>query len=159
MGLILSKFSDYVKLCKKQPYSRIGVAIDKSMRSAAALCRGIMLSKIFNSNLYIIHVVPKKLPYATTQKIEMPYESYEFLLREGKEELEFAKNMAEEAGVKAECILLEGDPAEEILNFVENNEIDLLIVGKKEKGDFLKNLGSVSESIVRRSKIPVLVEI
>ncbi|MCS7098252.1 MAG: universal stress protein [Candidatus Methanomethyliaceae archaeon] len=155
----MSKFSDYVKLCKKQPYSKIGVAIDRSMRSAAALCRAIMLSKIFNSNLYIIHVIPKKLPYATSQRIEMSYESYEVLLKEGKEELEFAKSVAEEAGVKAECILLEGDPAEEILNFVENNKIDLLIVGKKEKGDFIKNLGSVSESIIRRSRIPVLVEI
>lgn len=155
----MSKLSEYFRICKKGPYSRIAVAIDKSMRSAAALCRALVLSKTFNSKLYVIHVIPKKLPYALSQKIEIPYEKYEILLKEGQEELNFARKLAEEIGVNMETVLLEGDPAEEILNFAEKNEIDLIIIGKKEKEDYLKNLGSVSEAIVRRTRIPVLVEI
>lgn len=155
----MSGFSEYVRICKRGPYSKIAVAIDKSMRSAAALCRALTISKTFNSKLYIIHVIPKKLPYGASRKIEIPYEEYETLLKEGQEELNFAKRVAEEIGLNAETVLLEGDPAEEILNFVEKNGIDLIIVGKKEKGDYMKNLGSVSETIVKKSKIPVLVEI
>ncbi|MEM4706504.1 MAG: universal stress protein, partial [Candidatus Methanomethylicaceae archaeon] len=64
-----------------------------------------------------------------------------------------------EIGLNAETVLLEGDPAEEILNFIEKNGIDLIIVGKKEKEDYIKNLGSVSETIVKKAKIPVLIEI
>lgn len=155
----MSKFSDYFRICKRGPYSRIAVAIDKSIRSAAALCRAFTISKAFNSKLYVIHVIPKKLPYATSQKIEIPYEKYEALLKEGLEELNFAKKVAEEIGLNVETVLLEGDPAEEILNFVEKNGIELIIVGKKEKEDYLKNLGSVSETIVKKSRVPVLVEI
>ncbi|MCQ5341158.1 MAG: universal stress protein [Candidatus Methanomethylicia archaeon] len=154
----MSKIDEYVRICEVLPYRKILVAIDNTFRSAKALCRAIMIAKKFNSKLIIIHVIPKKLPYAQSKKIEPPKEIYEHLFNEGKEILDHAKKIAMDAGIDAEIVLLEGDIAEEILNFVnKEGDIDLIVIGRKDK-EITKYLGSVSEKIAKESKIPVLIE-
>jgi len=50
-----------------------------------------------------------------------------------------------------------GDPAEEILNYVENEDIDMIIVGTHGRKGFEKILfGSVARRIIRMSPVPVL---
>ena len=154
----MSKIDEYIRVCKVLPYRKILVAIDNTLRSAKALCRAIMIAKKFNSKLIIIHVVPKRLPYAISMKIEPPKEIYEYLFNEGKEILDHAKKIAIDANIEVETILLEGDPAEEIINLINKEEdIDLVIIGKKDK-EITKHLGSVSEKIVKESRVPVLIE-
>ena len=66
------------------------------------------------------------------------------------------KKIGEKEGVKVETELISGDPAEEIVKFV--NEDDLIILasqGRKGLNRFL--LGSVSEEVVRNAPCSVLV--
>ena len=68
------------------------------------------------------------------------------------------KTAAEDAGVEVEPLILEGHPAEEILNFAEKQDSDMIVIGSLGKTDIERFLiGSVSEKIVRNAKVPVLV--
>jgi nucleotide-binding universal stress UspA family protein len=65
---------------------------------------------------------------------------------------------ARDAGLQVEPTLLEGHPAEEIVNFAEKNGVDLIIVGSLGKSGIERFLiGSVSENVFRNAKGPVLV--
>lgn len=49
-----------------------------------------------------------------------------------------------------------GDPAREILNLIEEEKIDMVVMASRgEKGQF--SFGSVSEKVVRNSKVPVVI--
>lgn len=54
--------------------------------------------------------------------------------------------------------VLTGDPAKEILKFIESEEIDMVIMGTHgRKGLEHVFFGSVAENVLRRSPVPVLV--
>lgn len=53
---------------------------------------------------------------------------------------------------------LKGHPGNEIVNFAENNDIYLIVMGTPGKtGTDRFLMGSVAEKVVRKSKVPVLV--
>ena len=62
------------------------------------------------------------------------------------------------AGLEAESVILKGSPAEKILDFADEHDIDLIVVGSLGKSGIERfALGSVSEKVVRHAKVPVLV--
>ena len=68
------------------------------------------------------------------------------------------KKEAKDASVEVEALILEGHPAEEILDFAEKQDIDMIVVGSLGKTDIERFLiGSVSEKVARNTKVPVLV--
>jgi len=77
---------------------------------------------------------------------------------EGKKATEYVENIGRAANIEVESIILEGNPANEILNFAEKNELDLIVMGTHGKTGIQRFfVGSVSENVVRHSKIPVIV--
>jgi nucleotide-binding universal stress UspA family protein len=65
---------------------------------------------------------------------------------------------AKAAGLDAESIVLKGNPAERILNFAEEQNVDMIVVGSHGTSEFERLvIGSVSEKVARHAKIPVLV--
>ncbi|HEY5974844.1 MAG TPA: universal stress protein [Geobacteraceae bacterium] len=67
------------------------------------------------------------------------------------------KNAAD-AQVPLDIKVAYGDPADELINFAEREEIDVIVIGSTGKG-FLKRkvLGSVSDKVVRHAKCSVYV--
>ena len=67
------------------------------------------------------------------------------------------KNAAE-AEIPLEIKVAYGEPAEELLNFAEREEIDVIVIGSTGKG-FIKRklLGSVSDKVVRNARCSVYV--
>ncbi len=51
----------------------------------------------------------------------------------------------------------EGYPAEEILKKVAEIKVDLIVMGAHEKGLIHTFLGSVAKSVLRRSRVPIVV--
>ncbi|MCX8182182.1 MAG: universal stress protein [Candidatus Methanomethyliaceae archaeon] len=152
------RFEEYLKKCEMPQYLKIAVAIDHSMRSARALRRAISLAKAFCSKLYVIHVIPTKLPFAKKAHVAPPPEIYEIQYEHAKEVLSSASKAAKDEGIEVESVMLEGDPAEEIIRFSKENGIDLIVVSSKEKEGTLKHLGSVSSKVVEEGKSSVLIE-
>ena len=72
--------------------------------------------------------------------------------------LDTAKELCEKEGIRVSSALLEGDPANEIIDYVEENGIDKIVMGSRGLSAFKGMvLGSVTYKILSRVKIPVTV--
>ncbi|OPY25539.1 MAG: Universal stress protein [Methanocella sp. PtaU1.Bin125] len=62
------------------------------------------------------------------------------------------------AGLEVSTDILQGDPAEEIIRLAGEEKADMIVVGNVSKTNIeYMYMGSVSESVVRKSPCPVLV--
>lgn len=71
-----------------------------------------------------------------------------------------AKEMLKDLSVNVETVLLYGDPADQIADYLDENEVEMVIMGSQGVGiSRLRQvfIGSVTSKIVRHSKQPVLV--
>jgi nucleotide-binding universal stress UspA family protein len=83
---------------------------------------------------------------------------YGILKTEAQKAISKVKEYGEASGVKVKEVLLEGHPSSEIIDFAENNDIDLIVMGTLGKTGLDRFLmGSVAEKVVRNSKVPVMV--
>ena len=72
--------------------------------------------------------------------------------------LEDAEETADDHGVEIETEMVEGDVTKSILAYVADNDVDHIVIGSHGRtgaGRIL--LGSVAESVTRRSSVPVTV--
>jgi len=78
-----------------------------------------------------------------------------------KNEAKYLTDLSENLNTKNitnKSILLQGDPAFEILKYASENEAHLIIMGSHGRGTFYDAfIGSVSKSVLKNSKIPVLL--
>lgn len=151
-------FEEHVKSCTIAPYKKIAVGVDHSYVSAMVLERALKLAKIFSSSLLIIHVVPTVMPFETKQGLAVDMSYMEFMKAADADVIQSAKKRLAEAGVKGEVLQLEGEPAEEILGALEEEKVELVVVGSKEKAGTLVHLGSVSKTVSEKAKCSVLIE-
>jgi nucleotide-binding universal stress UspA family protein len=73
------------------------------------------------------------------------------------ERLAAAATRARAAGVPARFEVLAGPPGETLRRFAAEQEMDLLVVGRRGRGLSARLLGSVSADLVQHSSVPVLV--
>jgi len=74
----------------------------------------------------------------------------------GREAIEDATGFLEAAGVTVESEIREGDPAAEIIDCAEENDVDLVVMGTR-RGDYSQSMvGSVSQQVIEQSPFPVL---
>lgn len=78
--------------------------------------------------------------------------------KETEKRLEVTKKELEERGLKARVIVRQGAPVEQLLDIADTENVSMIVLGSTGKGFFEEMLmGSVSESIVRKAKCPVMV--
>ena len=140
-------------------FSNILVGVDGSESSKKALQKAIDLAKALNATLHIVSVV-KPIELAAIDYI--PPEDIEEYEHEQIEKikpcLNEAKKLAEENGLKPNVKILEGDPAEELMDYADDNNCDLIVVGYRGKGGFKRLLlGSTANNLVKYANQSVLV--
>ncbi|GAB6161289.1 universal stress protein [Desulfothermus naphthae] len=137
---------------------KILCAIDFGEMTSKVIDYGKTLGGCLNSKIYLIYVV-HSLDAIEQFSVPKSYrEEYE------KQMIEQAKARIEDlkkeffSDMDVEFVLKIGNPAKEILSFIESKNIDLVVIGaitKKDMGEFL--FGSVGEKIIKLSKVPVVV--
>jgi nucleotide-binding universal stress UspA family protein len=135
------------------------VAIDGSEHSKKAVELAIDLAHLWNTSIYFIHVRRER------ENIPRGYEEYARL--EGISPSEFyarvngvepfvsgAEKKAKVRGIgKIECIIEQGDPANEILRTAERIDADLIVMGSRGLGRFSRAiLGSVSTKVLNHTE-------
>ena len=123
------------------------VATDGSELVKRAVDLAIEIAKLSEAKLYAVYV------------IELGgHHSKNHPRAEGKEATAYVEKIGRVANVEVESIILEGNPANEIIDFAEKNDIDLIVMGTQGKTGIQRFLiGSVSENVVRHSERAVLV--
>ena len=138
-------------------YKKILIATDGSEPNKKAISYGIELAKLSGAKVNVVYVVD------TAAFASIPMDAgwemmYELLQKEGTEVTQNIVEDAKASGVEIEGLLLEGHPSHEIIEFAQNNDIDLIVLGTLGKGGLDRFLlGSVAEKVTRNSKVPVLV--
>jgi nucleotide-binding universal stress UspA family protein len=110
------------------------------------------------AKIYAVYVIDTS-PYRSVPLDQIwSKQTLDEFVRSGHEATSYIEKIGNAAGVEVESRVLKGHPAEKILNFAEDNNIDMIIVGSLGKSGYERVLvGSVSEKIIRHAKVPVLV--
>jgi len=138
-------------------YRRILITTDGSEPNKKAVSYGIELARLSGAKVNVVYVVD------TAAFASVPMDAgwemmYELLQKEGNEAIQQIVDDAKASGIDIEGSLLEGHPSHEIIEFAQNNEIDVIVLGTLGKGGLDRFLlGSVAEKVTRNSKVPVLV--
>nr|WP_255420833.1 universal stress protein [Methanosarcina sp. MSH10X1] len=139
------------------------IATDGSKYSQNAVLHGMELAKLMGAKVYALYVFNKDEYAPPVLETPVPLGSdwniTEATLRqEGNDAIQYAKKVAEDKQVDYEGAVVEGDPANEILEFAEQNKVDIIVMGTLGKGGLERFLlGSVTDKVVRHSKVSVLV--
>ena len=135
------------------------VATDGSEAARRAVKSAIEFAKLSETRLYAVHVVSLGFyPITLSTNAEWKKALEEQLMTEGKQATAYVENAGRAANVEVESVILEGNPAEEIIDFAEKNDFDLIVMGTHGMTGISRFLlGSVAENVVRHSKKTVLV--
>ena len=138
-------------------FRSILVADDMLEDSQPALDEAVNLAKLFRAKLTIVTAIPLVSP---AFGVPVPIgESFTALLDAASKRLDAVKERLLHEGVpEVETALLEGDPVEGVVQFVEKNRPELIVVGSRglsAAGRFF--LGSVSDGILHHTHCSVLV--
>lgn len=133
---------------------RILLPVDGSPFSERAASYGIFLSKSLGAEISLIHIL-KVAPAAKLDPEEIKRKKIQ------QAEICFSSiiSKAEKEGLRIDTkILASRKIPQTILNEASDNEYDLIIIGSHGLSGFRKLiLGSVTEEILKKSTIPVLV--
>ena len=138
-------------------FKKIFIATDGSEQNRRAIEYGIELAKIAGGKLFVGYVVD------TAAFASIPMDAgwemmYELLGTEANDAVQKVEQLAKQAGVEVETVVLEGHPSNEIIEFAQKNGIDVIVMGTLGKSGLDRFLlGSVAEKVTRNSTVPVLV--
>ncbi|AYK06387.1 universal stress protein [Brevibacillus sp. 7WMA2] len=143
-------------------FDKMVIALDGSQLSPKVQEAAILFARENKSSLTFVHVVKELPAYVTSQLVFMVHDVQSEYLGEakkyGQELLDQACEAAEKEGVQCEAILLQGDPANELLALVKEKNADLIMMGSRGLGDFKElMLGSVSHRITQLAPCPVFI--
>lgn len=135
---------------------KVLLATDFSSESEFALHHAVAFARDREGTLLVLHVRP--IPQASAGEGMLHagvVSSDPEALRERVEEM--ARSITEEEGVPAEAMVVDGDPAAEILRVARDEEVDLIAIGTHGRTGVRRVLmGSVAERVLRRAPCPVL---
>jgi nucleotide-binding universal stress UspA family protein len=111
----------------------------------------------FGSNLILFHAYDT-LVVAASESAGMRYYDYAAAARTEKRQLEPLAQQARDAGVTCDVVVRPGLPADQILAFAHERQIDRIVMGTHSPGPIGKLLvGSVAEAVLRTAKLPVYI--
>lgn len=148
-------------MSKESIFSNIMLATDGSEIAKKAADSAIKIAKLNNAKLYAVHVIsPGEISVTLhdPRDVEWKKAMKERFEAQGKEATAYVETSGKIVNVPVESAILEGNPADEIVNFAEKYDIDLIVMGTLGKTGIQRFLlGSVAENVIRHSRKPVLV--
>jgi nucleotide-binding universal stress UspA family protein len=141
---------------QKAIISKILVAVDGSDESMYAADLATSLSKEHNAELYALHVIHADID------LFGPHETSEFITsmkNEGEKYLNKVKLKANQKNIQIKTEIISSmNISGGILDYAEENNIDLIVIGTRGRSGFKKLLlGSVASHVITYAHCPVLV--
>jgi universal stress protein A len=130
------------------------VDFSEASRKAVQYAREFALS--MGASIYLLSVVE---PRPMAVDISLNYVPLEAdLEKASQEDLELILQDLKKGGLKADCGVEIGNPADVILDKIDEFDVNLVIMGSHgKKGLSRLIMGSVAETVVRKANCPVLI--
>jgi len=136
-------------------FKKILVATDGSEKNKAAVEEAMRIGRICGSEVFAVYVMDQS-PLESASVDVVVGDTWAVIQQEAKATLDRTSAMA--GGVNLKTITLEGKPADGIIRFAKENEIDLIVIGTRGKRGIERLLlGSVAEQVIRSAPCKVLV--
>lgn len=136
-------------------YENILIPTDGSDSAQEAVDHGIELAKTVDAKVHSLYVVETEATYFITADLDD--EEMDEYKEYGEELVTAVTNEASAEGVDAQGAVKVGKIAQEIVEYAEDHDIDLIVMGRRGRGSIEQYLGSIAEKVVRMSEIPVTV--
>ena len=136
---------------------KILVPTDLSEFSPVAMDYARPLAAQYQAQIYMIHVITDEPPIACSININLENHT-RTTSNSSNPEIEqfFTEQIKQDKNVV--CIIRRGEASKEILNFAEEEQIDLIVLSTHGRtGLSYVIMGSVAEKVVRHSTVPVLI--
>jgi Universal stress protein UspA and related nucleotide-binding proteins len=138
---------------------RILFASDFSKASGKAFTTAVTMAKANRATLTILHVIVPFVPIIPEQYINT--DTWEQVDRQARRwsqrQLGKLTERAKKAGIRAVGLLLEGDPAQQIVRTARSKRADLLVVGTHGRTGLTRFfVGSVAARVVATASCPVV---
>lgn len=136
-------------------YKTIVVGIDGTEYAKNVASTAIRLAKLTDAKLYAVYVSDVSNIVPTSVEWQLVAEN---LKMEAETAFASIREKAEELGVSCETVSLSGSAAQELVQYANQVNADLIVVGAAGKKAIERLLlGSVSEKVLRTAKQNVLV--
>ena len=139
---------------------KITCCVDFSENAETACKTAVEMATKFGARLYIVHVLPPVVNplLVDSEWVLPPVEPKKALIIRVEEKLQEMYGSKIEKGIKAELIVLDGHVSSEILKFVEEKQIDLVIMGAYgASGMGLVIFGSVAKRVAHKAPCSVMI--
>ncbi|PSP27422.1 universal stress protein [Halobacteriales archaeon QH_2_65_14] len=135
-------------------YDEILLPTDGSPGSEAAVEHAIHTAAVNDATLHAVHVIEMTEVGDLTQDVP----GTESDVEEDVQSLFVpVKNAATRADVETTTAIIEGNPPEKLIDYLEQKEIDLVVMGTHGKSGISRVLlGSTTEEVLRNTPVPIL---
>ncbi|AFZ72640.1 universal stress protein [Natronobacterium gregoryi] len=141
-------------------YDRILLPTDAEKGTELATEHAIAVAAHTDAELHLLSVVDSDVYSSYTgDEYVHEFEGLEAALEQtGEHALEAVAESAREAGIEPEPVVRHGTPHEEIIDYAEEADVDLLVMGSKERsGEYRRLIGSVTDRVARLASRPVTI--
>lgn len=137
-------------------YDDILVPTDGSTSATAAVEPACEIAAKFDSRVHALNIVNLG-DIATGAEYTLPKDLIDTLESQGEKVTERIAARAREAGVETVTQVIDGFPAADILDYAEENDIDLIVMGTAGRTGLNRFImGSTTERLIRHADMPVL---
>ncbi|AGB30036.1 UspA domain-containing protein [Natrinema pellirubrum DSM 15624] len=141
-------------------YDKILLPTDAAEGTELAIEHAVAVAEDTGADLHLLYVVDSDVynSYSGDEYVH-EFESLEAALEHvGEEALESAAEAARDAGLEPTTVVRHGRPHEQILEYADEADVDMLVMGSKERsGDYRQLLGSVTDRVARLASRPVTI--
>ena len=137
---------------------RIAVCVDFSNITPKVLEWSGEEAKKFGAKVELVHVLEETMPRLAQELLEL-HTLYDKLREVTEKRLDdYKEELTSKYGVEVETKILNGEPFDAILDYLEETKPDLVVVGAHgKKGVKRILLGSTSEKVARKSPVNVVI--
>ena len=138
----------------KNRFKKILVPLDGSENSFRGLNQAIIIARNGHAVITGVYVTPLSPPASVEQKAYIK----NYLLKNANKFLKKAKTRSAQNGILFYEKIIHGDEGPRIVKFAHDKNFDLIIIGSRGMSSVKEIfLGSTSNYVLHKSKIPVLI--
>lgn len=132
------------------------IPTDGSERAEQAAQRGFDLAKQLDAEVHVVSAADSSLATGVGYSGDSPHMRRR-LREQATDRAEFIGQKASERGLSVTTATLEGIPAQEIIEYAEDHDLDGIVIGTAGRGGVARAvIGSVADKVIRTATIPVI---